>query len=163
MRVVWVAFAPTDSNFPLQVSFPIFLSNALDWLMENTAQPLGSLSPGSPIALPHGGHWVVTRPGGSQDALTCSEAAGAACSYSGTLSAGVYVATQGAERQVYAVDISSAAESDLAPRPLAFAGTGTTASPAPPAEALSRDLWTWAAAFALLLLMLEWLAYHRRL
>jgi hypothetical protein len=41
-RQVYVAFKPLDSDFPLQVSFPIFISNALDFLAEReTARASG--------------------------------------------------------------------------------------------------------------------------
>lgn len=31
-RIVWVGFDPLESNWPLRVSFPIFIANAVDWL-----------------------------------------------------------------------------------------------------------------------------------
>ena len=29
---MWVGFDPLESNWPLRVSFPIFIANAVDWL-----------------------------------------------------------------------------------------------------------------------------------
>ena len=34
---MWVGFDPLESNWPLRVSFPIFIANAVDWLNPATA------------------------------------------------------------------------------------------------------------------------------
>ena len=31
-RIIWIGFDTLESNWPLRVSFPIFIANAVDWL-----------------------------------------------------------------------------------------------------------------------------------
>ena len=38
-RIVWVGFDPLESNWPLRISFPIFIANAVDWLNPASARP----------------------------------------------------------------------------------------------------------------------------
>src|SRR6185503_2976954 len=40
-RIVWVGFDTLESTWPLRISFPIFIANAIDWL--NPAAANGSL------------------------------------------------------------------------------------------------------------------------
>lgn len=161
-RVVWVGFSPPDSNFGLSVSFPIFLTNALQWLAQSSASA-GSSHPGQPLVLPHGGDWTITRPDHTTVPLSCP-AGESPCSYAGSDITGVYTAIAGAERATYAVDLASDQLSDITPNPQSNApfanASATQASKHAPSN---RDIWPWVAAVALALLTVEWLAYHRRL
>lgn len=160
-RVVWLAFSPPDSNFGLQVSFPIFLTNAVEWLTQNPASGEGSLTPGQPIALPHGGDWTITRPGGATATLHCGDT-DTACAYPGDDRVGLYKASAGTQNLVYAVDLDNESQSNLVP----VARSNESASgPSQVAQTAPADLdiWPWVAAGALAILTLEWLAYHRRL
>ena len=46
-RVVAVAFAVADSNFPLRVGFPLFVSNVVHWLAERRSRSETILKAGS--------------------------------------------------------------------------------------------------------------------
>ena len=45
-RVVAIAFAVADSNFPLRVGFPLFVSNVIHWLAERRARSEAMLKAG---------------------------------------------------------------------------------------------------------------------
>lgn len=52
-RNVYLAFEPLQSDFPLQVGFPIFLSNAIDWLIPPTTRGTAlAVSAGRTFSLP---------------------------------------------------------------------------------------------------------------
>ena len=51
-RQVFVAFEPTESDWPLQFSFPIFVSNALDYLGGSGVSSELAVRPGVPFSVP---------------------------------------------------------------------------------------------------------------
>lgn len=51
-KQIYVSFAPMDSDFPLQVGFPIFLANALDFLGGESKGNLLAVRPGQPFTVP---------------------------------------------------------------------------------------------------------------
>lgn len=160
-RVVWVGFSPPDSNFGLSVSFPIFLTNTLQWLTAGSTAA-GSSQPGQPLVLPQAGDWTITRPDHTTAQVSCASNT-TPCSFGGADLTGIYIAASGAMHLPYAVNLASAAESDLAPKQqVADLANSAIANPAKTAPA-NRDIWPWVAAIALALLTVEWLAYHRRL
>ncbi|MBI2555088.1 MAG: VWA domain-containing protein [Candidatus Rokubacteria bacterium] len=160
-KAVFFGFDLFKTDFPLRVAFPIMLSNSLRWL-----HPAGfdltsfQLRAGEPILLPveHGvtAARVITPSGRSVEAQVTRGLA----SFTETRQVGVYtVVTARGETRV-AVNLASADESDIAPRPL-------PARPeTPPAEGpgvpLQRELWGVFALLAALLLALEGWLYWRR-
>ena len=171
LRVVSVAFNLSDSDWPLRVSFPIFLTNAVRWL--TAAGGLGANSPETPtggvaaVTVPPGQSSVsITRPDGSKTAVNAPDTGGVVL-VDDTRQAGVYLAHSGSTDYPFAVNLDSAAESRLAsqhPPELTHAGT-------PPVAAahllLSRrvkdNLWPTLAAAALVLLLAEWFVFHKRI
>ncbi|HEX5323645.1 MAG TPA: BatA and WFA domain-containing protein [Capsulimonadaceae bacterium] len=162
-RIIWLAFTPPDSNFGMSISFPIFLTNAVEWLMQDTSAPVGSSRPGEAIPLPHGGDWSISPPDGGNVTLSCGSQQDMACTYTGADRAGLYEASAGQETQIFAVNLSNAALSDLTARSGPDSGDIAAISPRSLRSSESRDIWFWVAIGALALLTLEWLAYHRRL
>ena len=150
-RWVEVAFALRDSNLPLQPGFPVFLSNALDWM---TGEALALQSGPGLIRLPIAdadvldlrGRQVTTRhiPGAT---LVAAE------------EPGIYMATTEDRRVRVAVNIGDAAVTAVNASRLARHPT-TTAWQAPRS---AIDPWPAVLLAAALLLVLEWWTYNRRL
>ena len=88
-----LAFEPRQSDLPLQVAFPILVSNLAGELMGGSAAPIGAVAPGDPVPLllPAGAlRLQVTRPDGTITELAPGTAGGAGISFSQTDQLGVY-------------------------------------------------------------------------
>ena len=160
-KAVFFGFDLFKTDFPLRVAFPVVLSNGLRWL-----HPAGldltsfQLRAGDPILLPveHGvtAARVITPSGRSVEAQVTRGLA----SFTETGQVGVYtVVTSRGETRV-AVNLASAEESDIVPRPLpakteAAAVQGSVVP-------LQRELWGLFALLAALLLTVEGYLYWRR-
>ena len=171
LRVISVAFDLSDSDWPLRVSFPIFLTNAVRWL--TAAGGLGTSQVETPtggvasLTLPPGASSVsVTRPDGSVTAVT-APALGGMVLFDDTRQAGVYHAkTAGNGDYPFAVNLDSRDESTLAvqdPPSLHHAGNAPALARVPLSRRSKDDLWPTLAGVALALLLLEWFVFHRRI
>jgi Ca-activated chloride channel family protein len=125
-----LAFEPRQSDLPLQVAFPILVSNLAGELMGGSAAPTEAVAPGDPVSLPLPAGATaleVTRPDGTVVELSPGTAGGATVSFSQTDQLGVYTA----------VPVFPDATPTPGPTPSASAApTGSeTASPSPEAPA----------------------------
>ena len=171
LRAVSVAFDLGDSDWPLRVSFPIFLTNSVRWL--TAAGGLGASQEETPtggvasLTLPPGAANVtIQRPDGSKTAVA-APAAGGMVLIDDTRQAGVYhaKAANGADYP-FAVNLDSRDESALTmqnPPALNHPGVSAAVTPQPRARRAKNDLWPALAAVALGLLLLEWFVFHRRI
>ncbi len=171
LRVVSVSFNLSDSDWPLRVSFPIFLTNSVRWL--TAAGGLGSSNPETPtggvasVTVPPGLSSVsLTRPDGSKTAVNAPDTGGVVL-VDDTRLAGVYHARAGSADYPFAVNLDSADESRLSaqhPPSLTHPGTPLVAAVHLPLSRRAKDdLWPSLAAAALVLLLLEWFVFHKRL
>lgn len=90
-----LAFEPRQSDLPLQVAFPILVSNLAGELMGGSAAPTEAVAPGDPVTLPlpaGSSRLDVTRPDGTVVELAPGTAGGASVSFSQTDQLGVYTA-----------------------------------------------------------------------
>lgn len=165
-RVAVVAFDLRESDLPLQVAFPILFSNLINALVPPAAfdatQPL---RPGESLSItpaPGVTQVVVASPSGR--AIPVLPGAGG-YTFTATDELGYYavnfISNEGSTAAYFAVNLSNPAESDIRPR-----GTiqiGRTAITAAATQTVGqRELWPWLAGLALLVLLIEWQAYHRR-
>ncbi|MBC8101814.1 MAG: hypothetical protein H7Z41_04420, partial [Cytophagales bacterium] len=174
-RCVWVGFPLLESDMPLRVAFPIFLTNALEWLSAKPgAQTGGVIHPGEIVTLaagPGAGDVTVLRPDGRRDPVAAGKTPGAPLLYDHADRVGVYRAGgSGGETQSFAVALLSPAESQI--RPVAGPLVTVTDAALAPGEVsgraggsvtVRREVWPYVAAVALLILCGEWWFFHRRL
>ncbi len=171
LRVVSVSFNLSDSDWPLRVSFPIFLTNSVRWL--TAAGGLGSNNPETPtggvasVTVPPGQSSVsITRPDGSKTAVNAPDTGGVVL-VDDTRLAGVYHAHAGSADYPFAINLDSADESRLAaqkPPQLTHPGTPMVAAVHLPLSRRAKDdLWPTLAAVALVLLLVEWFVFHKRI
>ncbi|MGI4790466.1 MAG: vWA domain-containing protein [Janthinobacterium lividum] len=172
LRVVSVSFNLSDSDWPLRVSFPIFLTNAVRWL--TAAGGLGADQPETPtggvaaLTIPAGQSSVsITRPDGSVTAVNAPNTGGVVL-VDDTREAGIYHAKlTGGIDYPFAVNLDNADESRPAaqkPAILTHPGTPQVAAVHLPLSRRAKDdLWPTLAAAALFLLLLEWFVFHRRI
>jgi hypothetical protein len=164
-RHVAVSFDVLQSNWPLYVSFPVFVSNAVQVL------GLGALADDAGIAYATG--QVATFP---------ADPSRSSLSYEGPIDAEARVVNGRAVLPVFtrvglyrtdddgveppfdrlAVNLLDPLESDI--RPVETLDVGSVAVQAQSREqTIRREVWHWFAWGALGLLMIEWLVYTRRM
>jgi len=151
------AFALEDSNFALQPGFPIFLSNALSWMMDEH------------VAVPRApGRVEVPLPAATVTDLEGNPVAAWALADRTVFTAatpGLYTAGRGSRRLRVAVNLAD-------PRRSAVNATGFAADVAPPPapqalaaaqpSAWGDELWVLLLSIAAVLVIGEWFSYHRR-
>ena len=162
-RYLVVGFDMFASRWPLRVSFPVFLANAVRYLGGVQTQSEASMvRSGRTItfsAPPDANAIQLTRPGGETESVAVE---GGRVSFGDTVACGPYSFQVYQDKaKTYAVNLLDARESNTEPRKdIQWRETkvaGTT-------KALkeNRELWPWFVWVALAVLMIEWYVYHRR-
>jgi hypothetical protein len=159
--VAVLTFRLQDSDLPLQLAFPVLMSNLMTYL-----------APAQAFSAPNGlqpGETLLIRPAGGDDAIAIDDPTGerfqadateAGVLFTNTDRLGLYsvVSTQRSVGQ-FAVNLFDAGESTIAPAAqLTIGQSAVTATPAQ--ETGQLELWPWIAAIALLILLIEWYVYH---
>ncbi len=155
LREVQVGFKPLDSDFPLQVGFPIFLSNALEWLVPPVSRGTELVvDAGRTVSLPVTGDQDVTQTG--PDGSVTIKPVNGTVILRDLRRVGTY---EVAGRKVH-VTFRSDEESAIAPQDRVMLGGKPIAS----TGSVSRmsDLWRWVALLGLLVLAGEWWLFARR-
>ncbi len=160
------AFDLLESNFIFTEAFPIFFQNALGYLASSGLIDTHRLiHPGQTltILIPPGAQRAkIRRPDGHTDE---QDAAGQSrVSYAKTRDVGVYeVAFDDAKatKELYAVNLLDAGESRIAPSQEFKVGSESVAAVSGETK-VNEPLWPWAAAAALVILVLEWWVYNKR-
>ncbi|MCO5296182.1 MAG: VWA domain-containing protein [Fimbriimonadaceae bacterium] len=159
-RKLYVAFLPVDSDLPLQVAFPIFVANALDFLAprESGGDTL-LMPPGRTFALPASGEGALSLKGPDGASATLAATNGA-YTVREAVRSGVYEFEQGGKKRTLLVGTPPESESEIAPRAQVFAGGSEVAG----SESLLRlaDLWRWVVLAGLIVLAVEWWVFARR-
>lgn len=167
-RVVQLAFEPLESDLPLRVAWPVFLLDTVGWLAEQAAdldagrilvagQPFVRRVPAELTAA----QVTVTGPAGP----VAADVAEGALRVHDTMTPGVYRVDLGGQKTSFTVSAISPRESRLLPREaLAFgqAAAPTVAAARTDAGVGQREAWPWLAALGLVVLIVEWLAFHLR-
>lgn len=162
-KSLYVAFTPLESDWPLRVSFPIFISNAVAWLSgEQTGLSASGLNvrTGRSFAIPvpgKGGNMILTLPDGSSVPVDASS--GVATVRSADLAGNYELSGKGVHTTI-AANLVDEAESDVTPRAsLDLAGQPVAATTRSIALAES---WRLIVLLALCLLAAEWWVFVRK-
>ena len=163
-RIAWVGFDVLESNWPLRVSFPIFVANAVDWL--NPANAKGGellVKAGEAFRLPLNHPETsakVTLPSGETKTLSLDPNASELV-FGETYKQGTYHLMAGTNETVFCVDLLDANESNIKPRDELRLGQYTKVT-ATKMQRANMELWRSIAGLALVVLLIEWWYYHRR-
>jgi hypothetical protein len=163
-RIVWIGFDTLDSNWPLRVSFPIFIANAVEWLNPAAANAAQfSVRAGEPFRL----NLVdpvaaaeVTLPDGSVRRLKL-DADAREIVFGDTMKQGIYKLRAGTNATTFCVNVLDAAESDTTPRAEIQFGKYAKVKSTTQSRA-NMEIWRWFSLFALAVLLFEWWWYHKR-
>lgn len=156
-----------NTNWPLKVSFPLFLRNVLFHLGNvRDAGTEDMLRPGQIKPLRLGGVPEITiiRPDQTRQKLKRGTRADFAVT--GTDELGVYTVRwddpggKGSMLRRFPVNLCDAGESDIAPVNAVSVGSATVTADEPRKQ--PRDLWKFPVVLGLAILMLEWWIYNRR-
>jgi Ca-activated chloride channel family protein len=161
-QIIVVAFDPASSDWPLNLSFPLFVQNLVNWTPRDAAMDAGQQATGAPIELmPMADMTIakVVRPDGVEDAVQLDITR--PVYYSSTEQVGVYTVTSGETSRKVAVNLLDARESDVRPPESIQVGRGVVAAEKGPII-VNKELWPWLAAAALAVLLGEWMLYCRR-
>lgn len=157
-RSVYLAFTPLQSDFPLQVGFPIFVANVLDFLGGDAGGGPMVVQAGRPFAVPAvAGEPTLTGPDGQKTVL---RPAGGAATIREARRIGRYVLENAGKKRTVIATLQSPRESDIAPvRQIALANRPVKSLAAP---LRFGDFWRPLATLCLLILGCEWWLYARR-
>lgn len=169
-QVAVLSFNLRDSDLPLKIAWPVLMSNLFDWASPaDIIRGSESLTVGDAltIAPPAGTTDVrITRPDGTTERLTLT---GDLLTYTDTIQTGLYALTltdsDGATReQPFVVNLFGTGESDIAPRTAGQISLGGGAIETDAEEQPTlREFWPLLALFGLMILMIEWWLYYRRI
>lgn len=164
-RIAVLAFDLHRSDFPLQVGFPLLVSNLINWLTPGSQTPR-QVTPGAALAfsqpLSTSGEEAtlkITRPNGTSVQLGYQ--AGKVV-FADTTQLGIYTVDAGdGVTSRFAVNLFSPQESRIAPHESIQIAGVTPAAGNSLQQNGERELWRIIAGLALLLLIIEWLVYQR--
>jgi hypothetical protein len=163
-RIVWVGFDPLESNWPLRVSFPIFIANAVDWLNPaNTKNSQLLVTAGDPfrLALTEPVKTAeVKLPDGKTTTLNNLDGANGIV-FGDTSKQGIYQLRVGTNEVTFCANLLDSAESNIRPREELKFGEYTRVE-ATTVKRTNMELWRTLAAIGLTVLLFEWWWYHRR-
>ncbi len=162
-RLVWVGFDPLESNWPLRVSFPIFIANAVDWLNPANAKSSQLLiKAGDPFRLALAEPVKTAEVKSPDGKTTMLNVEGAnEIIFGETARRGVYHLRAGTNEVAIAANLLDAAESNILPRDELKFGEYTRVA-ATTVQRTNMELWRTLAAIGLAVLLFEWWWYHRR-
>lgn len=167
-QVAILTFDLHESDLPLQIAWPILMANLLDWFTPRAAiaAPEGlRIGATLPIRPPFEATSVrVTLPDGAVRDLAADRGT---LIFAETAQPGLYRADILAGETVlqsapFAVNLFSSVESDIAPRG-SITLSGAVITPTQREEVGQQEFWHWAALLALLVLLIEWYVYQRRI
>src|SRR6266481_169846 len=157
-RIIWIGFDILESNWPLRVSFPIFIANAVEWLNPANAkggQLLVKAGDAFRLALTHPEKSAqVILPDGAKKTLAIDPNANELV-FGDTFKQGTYHLRLGTNDTAFCVDLLDAAESNIKPRDELQLGKYTKVS-ATTLQRANMELWRTIAALALAVLLFEW-------
>jgi hypothetical protein len=161
-RVAVITFRLQDSDLPLQLAYPVLMSNLINYLAPAQAfsAPDG-LRPGESLTIkPGGGDAVIAidDPDGVRYQAPTTEAG---VVFAETDKLGVYnVISNQSQLGAFAVNLFNPAESNIAPAESIRVGR-LAVTAALRGEQGQLEIWPWIAAMAFLILLIEWWIYHR--
>jgi Ca-activated chloride channel family protein len=166
-KMVILPFDLHWSNFGLLSGFPIFISNVMTYLQPNDATDIKAPAPGDSVLiqpLPQADEIVVRKPDGSSRDF---KPGGKPVAYNDTDAVGLYQVTQLSngkplQDQMFAINLTNAAESDITPRTsLNIGGSVVQQNQAVDWTPAKHEVWPWVLLAAIGLLTFEWYWYHR--
>ncbi|HLK39459.1 MAG TPA: VWA domain-containing protein, partial [Polyangiaceae bacterium] len=164
-KFVAAGFDVRDSDLPLRVAWPLFVTNCVNWFVDEDAQYLSSYRTGDVWRIPVGAgvsRASVKLPDGTVQSVAVHD--GRAILFGKR--AGFYevLSGEGAERQSvsFAANLLDAEESAIVPSDRIVVDGQQAGRVAGFSVGVRREMWIYLLLAAALLTALEWATYHRR-
>ncbi len=162
-RVLTVAFDPMNSRWPLRISYPMFVTNAINFLASGgEGAATRSVKTGDVLMMPAGdepGTLVVKAPSGRIARLAHNGEGSVA--YGETLECGVYTVESDGGSVSYVANLVDGNESDIRPRASFEIGSSEVEAQESPSRK-NREIWRELLLLACVVLLVEWYIYNRR-
>jgi hypothetical protein len=164
-KAVLLGFSLAGTDLTLRVAFPLLLVNALDWFAGSSTELITTYTTGARQRVPLDGapdarEATVTGPDGN--ARPAPVVDGVATFYADQV--GFYtLEAPGVTGLALAANLSSPGESAIAPAASLTLGGKELTAPEAFAVTRTRTLWAYLVLGVLLLLVIEWVTYHRRI
>ncbi|HVU04461.1 MAG TPA: VWA domain-containing protein [Polyangiaceae bacterium] len=161
---VALGFDPRNSDLVLRVAWPLFVLNVIHTFAEEDASYLSAYRTGEPWKLPVPGEGTVAwvkDPGGVVHEVPVQD--GRASLFGER--AGFYELSlaEGAPGTLFAANLSDPAESRIEPGKSFSVGKTAAGKVEGFSVGVRREIWVYLVAAAVLLSVLEWFSYHRRI
>lgn len=161
-QILVVAFDIAQSDWPLQLSFPLFVQNLVAWSPRAASAGEMDSSTGTPLTLmphPEHDHADVTTPSGKTERIDLDPLRPSF--FGATQKAGLYTVSYGDMKETFAVNLLDRNESSIKPADSLALGKGEVAAQHGRIKQ-NRELWRWFILGAVMVLSLEWWIYSRR-
>ncbi len=163
-RSAALMFDLRQSDLPLQIAYPILFSNLINYLAPASAfDATQSLQPGEALSiLPQTDveKIVIASPSNQAFTLPADQT-----TFTQTHELGYYavnfLSKDSTKVEYFAVNLFDENESNIQPRASIQVGRAAV-EPTVSRQVGQRELWPWLAGLTLLVLMIEWQAYHRK-
>jgi hypothetical protein len=157
--------AIVNTNWPIKLSFPVFVSNVLQYFGRNQQASAGAnYRPGQPVALrsDSAGALAVKTPAGSIVEVPRSRQN--TFNFAQTEQLGVYEVHEGGKTtQQFAINLFDPKESEIRARTEGTVKIGyVEVKPETRWEPARRETWKFLLVVALVVLLFEWYIYNRR-
>ena len=163
-KIIWISFDLLKSTWPLRVSFPIFIANAVEWLSPSVLKPeTYMVKGGEPLRLKVPdpvNSFAVQLPNGTEQTVTLDQPS-QDLSSGNSQSIGVYRVRAGTNTYLATVNLLDSGESNNKPADEIQLGKYSAAK-ASVLEVPNVETWRWFLLVALAALLFEWWFYHRR-
>jgi hypothetical protein len=161
-RNVTMGFDIRSSNLPLTLSFPVLISNIVNWLRSQAGDPGNQISAGEllrwriPLA-ERTSEITITDPRG---VVSRASFVNGVLTFPGTENTGIYLVRKGETNEKFAVNLFSEQESSIKPASTPASGMSHSSEKTGLARA-GWEMWRVLLLVALALLALEWFHYYR--
>lgn len=159
---VALGFDPRNSDLVLRPAWPLFVLNVIRTFVEDDASYLSSYRTGAPWKVPVSGDAplaFIKDPKGVRHEVPVKEGRAA---FFGE-HAGFYEVSQGSgPPSLFAANLGEPAESNIQPVTELKLGGAPLAAVAGFTAGVRNEVWAYLVLLAVLLSVLEWIAYHRR-
>jgi len=163
-RTLYTSWAVLDSDFPLRVSFPIFVANSLAWLTTGAGRASDeqggvTVKPGQTFSVSTpGGSASLIKPDGSSEAL---DADSGAATIRDADRVGIYRVSGPEVDTRIAVNLLDQDAGDVIPRSSLMLA-GNTVAAAPGSSFMPAEIWRPIVIAILALMAIEWWVFVRR-